>query len=67
MNTIILARPLGIEKERHIEALDHWNSKLKAEKVVCPVCGTSIQDDDREVFSEKAMCVACDSALDIGN
>jgi formylmethanofuran dehydrogenase subunit E len=67
MNTIILARPLGIEKERHIEALDRWNPKPKAEKIVCPVCGTSIQDDDREVFSEKAMCFACDSALDIGD
>jgi ribosomal protein S27AE len=54
---------MGMEKDRHIKALDNWNAKAKAEQIVCPACGALIQHDDREVYAEKGMCGACDNTL----
>ena len=54
---------MGMEKDRHIKALENWNAKAKAEKIVCPMCGTPIQYDDRDVYYDKGMCGACDNAL----
>jgi hypothetical protein len=52
------------EKERHIKALDERHDKATTEQIACPVCGSPIQNADRETFNEKGMCSACNIALD---
>jgi hypothetical protein len=52
------------EKERQIKALDKRHDRNKAEPIACPVCGSPMQNTDRETFNEKGMCSACSTALD---
>jgi hypothetical protein len=56
---------MGIEKERHLKALEERSDKAKEKPVVCPTCGASIKTDDREAYNEKGMCGECNRTLSV--